>query len=306
MQNINNLIDHLVKQGKTHAWRELAEMYDIMPELPNNSRSNKKKCDFVRRLYSKLSKASEPLTKPVVKSSSIIDDFKVFISQNRKPKNIQPYLSGDPNNILVIGDTHIPYQHPDYLDFCISLQKKWNCGTIIHIGDILDFQSTTYHTPHPDGLSPYYELEIAKLEIENWNKAFPVMTVLMGNHDRRISRKLFDSQISAQWQFSLNEVLNVKWDFKTDHEFNGIYFCHGEGASARVTALQKQMSSVQGHRHSESYIDFPAKNLFAVQTAIGIDRKALAFEYAKVDPKEWLIGATVILNSKTPIIEKML
>ena len=201
---------------------------------------------------------------------------------------------------------HIPYQHPDYLDFCISLQKKWNCGTIIHIGDILDFQSTTYHTPHPDGLSPYYELEIAKLEIENWNKAFPVMTVLMGNHDRRISRKLFDSQISAQWQFSLNEVLNVKWDFKTDHEFNGIYFCHGEGASARVTALQKQMSSVQGHRHSESYIDFPAKNLFAVQTAIGIDRKALAFEYAKVDPKEWLIGATVILNSKTPIIEKML
>lgn len=295
-----DLIKHLTEKGKTHNWRELADMYNIMSDLPDTYQNRKKKCDYVRRLYAKI--------KPVVQvdsNKSLIEEFKSFIKYSKPVKEYTPHINGDPSNILVIGDTHIPYHNPKYLDFCVSLQKKWNCGTIIHIGDILDFQSTTYHTPHPDGLSPYYELEISKLEIENWKKAFPNMTVIMGNHDRRISRKLFDSQISSQWQFSLKEVLNVNWDFKIDYEYNGIYFCHGEGTTARVTALQKQMPVVQGHRHSESYIDFPAKNLFAVQCPIGIDRKTIAFEYAKTDTKEWLTGATVILNSKTPIIERL-
>lgn len=300
-----DLIKHLTESGKTHSWRELADMYNIMSDLPKTPRNQKKKCDYVRRLYAKLQLQPVTHNDTVTNKSSLIEDFKTFIRFNKPTKNYKSFTEGDPNNILVIGDTHIPYQHPDYLDFCIDLQRKWNCGKIIHIGDVLDFQSTTYHTPHPDGLSPYYELEIAKLEIENWKKAFPEMTVIMGNHDRRISRKLFDSQISSQWQFSMKDVLNVNWDFTIDYEYNNIYFCHGEGTTARVTALQKQMPVVQGHRHSESYIDYPGRNLFAIQCPIGIDRKALAFEYARTDTKEWLLGATVILNSKTPIIERM-
>ncbi len=297
-----DLIKHLTEKGKTHDWRKLADMYGILSDLPDTYQTRKKKCDYVRRLYYKLQK-EKPVT--TSQNSSLIEEFKTFIRYNKPVKNYKSYDNGNPENILVIGDTHIPYHDPNYLEFCIGLQKKWDCGKIIHIGDILDFQSTTYHTPHPDGLSPYYELEISKLEIENWKKAFPNMTVIMGNHDRRISRKLFDSQISSQWQFSLKQILNVDWDFVVDYEYNNIYFCHGEGTTARVTALQKQLSVVQGHRHSESYIDYPAKNLFAVQCPIGIDRKALAFEYARTDTKEWLLGATVILNSKTPIIEKM-
>lgn len=304
--NVTSLKKHLLEKGKSHTWRQLAEMFHIMDDLTNTRKNNKKKSDYVRRLYETLNRQTVNV-KPTVttKNDTLMDEFKSFMKTKYSAQNITPYLNGDPNNILVIGDSHIPYNHPKYLEFCMMLQKKWNCGKIIHIGDILDFNSTTFHTPHPDGLSPYYELEISKLEIEKWHKAFPEMVVTLGNHDRRVSRKLFDGQISSHWQLSLKEVLNVNWEFVTDYEYNNIYFCHGEGASARVTALQKQMSTVQGHRHSESYIDFPAKGLFAVQTPIGVDRKQLAFEYCKTDPKEWLIGATVILNSQTPIIERL-
>lgn len=305
MNDIKNLTEHLKTKGKTHTWRELAEMYNIYDELTNSRRDNKRKSDYVRRLFESINRKQNNKSELTNVNTNLIDEFKSFIKTKHNTKNITPYLNGNPNNILVIGDTHMPYHNANYLEFCMMLQKKWDCGKIIHIGDVLDFQSTTFHTPSPDGLSPYYELELAKLEVARWAKAFPEMVVTLGNHDRRISRKLFDSQISSQWQISMKDVLNVNWDFRTDYEYNNIYFCHGEGASARITALQKQMSSVQGHRHSESYIDYPAKGLFAVQTPLGVDRKQLAFEYCKTDPKEWLIGATVILDSQTPIIERM-
>jgi len=296
MTNVQSLTQHLIEKGKTHSWRELADIYSIYSDLPHNEQTNKKKSDFVRRLYYKL----QPNTEVI----SLIDDFKTFIKTKSNTNNITSY-NGNPDNILVLGDTHIPYVHPEYLDFVRHIQKKWDCGKIIHIGDVLDFHSTTYHIPHPDALSPYYEMELAKIEIEKWKSAFPDMIVTTGNHDRRVSRKMYDSQISSQWQKSIAEVLDVKWEFVNDYIYNNIYFCHGEGVTARITALQKQMSAVQGHRHSESYIDFPAKGLFAVQTPIGVNRNTLAFNYGRTDPREWLIGATVIVDSKTPIIERL-
>lgn len=296
MTNVQTLTEYLLANGKTHSWRELAEKFEIYSDLPVNRKTNKKKADFVRRLYDKL--------QPPPGVSDLLEEFKSFVKSKNITSGIEPYV-GNPNNIIVLGDTHIPYNHPEYFEFARHIQRKWNCGKVIHIGDVLDFHATTYHQPHPDALSPYYEMELAKLEIEKWKAAFPEMVVTTGNHDRRVSRKMYDSQISSQWQKSIADVLEVNWQFVNDYVYNDIYFCHGEGVTARVTALQKQMSAVQGHRHSESYIDFPAKGLFAVQTPIGVNRNSLAFNYGRMDPREWLIGVTVILDSKTPVIERL-
>jgi len=292
------LIEHLQQNGKTHSWYELAVMFNI---LPNGTK--KQRADKVRKYYNR------SILKNIVKpettvSNTLLDEFKLFLQTKRNNVNITPYLDGDVNNILVIGDTHIPHQHPEYLSFLQRIQRKWNCGTVIHIGDIVDFSSTTYHDIHPEMPSPAYEFEYTKLELLKWQKAFPNMTVTIGNHDRRVTRKLKSSQVTTNWQKSFNDVFETNWTFVPDYYFNNIYFCHGEGATARLTSLQKQCSVVQGHRHSESYIDFPAKNLFAVQCPLGVNRDSLAFEYAKVDPKEWLIGACVIVNN-TPIIERL-
>jgi predicted phosphodiesterase len=287
------LTQHFNSHGKTHSWYELALMYNILPEGSRKQRSDK-----VRRFYYRT------FTPATTKSNTLLQEFQEFIELKKSKIKITPYLSGDPNNVLVIGDTHIPHQHPEYLNFLQQLQIKWNCGKVIHIGDVVDFSSTTYHDTHPELPSPAYEFEYTKLELEKWKQAFPNMIVTIGNHDRRVTRKQKSNQIITSWQKSFNDIFDTEWEFVPEYYHNNIYFCHGEGATARVTSLQKQCSVVQGHRHSETYIDFPAKNLFAVQCPLGVNRESLAFEYAKVDPKEWTIGACVIVNG-IPIIERL-
>jgi hypothetical protein len=84
MQNQQNLIDHLIKHGKTHSWRELADMFGIMSELPDNSRNRKKKCDYVRRLYVKVVPQKIVSSSKTV-SSSVLSEWDEFI-QYKKSK----------------------------------------------------------------------------------------------------------------------------------------------------------------------------------------------------------------------------
>lgn len=294
---MTQLIQYFDKNGKDATWYEIAVACNILPEG-----TRKQRADRVRKFYNRtyLKKQSQTIQST---SDPILEEFKLFL-RSKQTSDFKPY-KGDPNNILIIGDTHIPYQHPDYLKFVIDIQKKWNCGKVIHIGDLVDFSSTTNHDLIPELPSPRYEFEITRFEIEKWSKAFPELIVTIGNHDRRVARKMKSNQIDSIWQKSFNDVFQTNWKFLPDYFYNGIYFCHGEGCTARITALQKQCSVVQGHRHSETYIDFPAKNLFAVQTPVGVNRETLAFDYARVDPKEWTLGATVILNNSIPLIEKL-
>lgn len=293
------LVQHFNQHGKSHTWYELAVMYNVLPEG-----NRKQRADKVRKFYNRVYLKSQTKTATPIKTvDPLLEEFRTFL----KSKNTIQYKSyeGNPDNILVIGDTHIPHQHPHYLDFLVGLQRKWNCGKVIHIGDIVDFTSTTFHDVNPELPSPAYEFEYAKAEIAKWKQAFPNLVVTIGNHDRRVTRKMVGNQIQRMWQKSFNDVFETDWTFVPEYYYNGIYFCHGEGATARLTALQKQASTVQGHRHSETYIDYPAKGLFAVQCPLGVNRESLAFEYAKVDPKEWTLGATIILNNSTPIIERL-
>lgn len=315
---MDKLYNHLLKKGKTDSWLNLAKQFNI---LPNGS--NKQKSDFVRRFYNRnvLKNKYEPIKfnvtlpkeafnnkevlYPKIESNTLLYEFKEFLKTKKENQiEIEPFTEGDLNNILVIGDLHIPFNHSQYLSFCINLQKKWNCGKVIFIGDILDFHASSFHESDMALPSAEYELEISKIEISKWYKAFPEAVILIGNHDRMVTRKLFNSQISAHWQKSFNEVLEVpNWKFLNEYEYNNIYFCHGEGPEAAKTCLYKQMNTVQGHQHSKCYVQYPAENIFAVQCPIGVNRKEQAFNYAKTDTKPWQIGATVILNSKTPIIE---
>ena len=99
MTNVQSLTEYLLANGKTHSWRELAEKFQIYSDLPVNRITNKKKADFVRRLYDKL--------QPPPGVSNLIEEFKSFVKTKNITANIQPY-QGDPDNILVLGDSHIP------------------------------------------------------------------------------------------------------------------------------------------------------------------------------------------------------
>ena len=218
--------------------------------------------------------------------------------------NIKP--SGNtPENILVIGDVHLPFELPGYLNFCKKVYKDFNCNKVIFIGDIIDNHFSSYHEVSTEGLGGTDELKLAIRRVADWNKAFPVADVIIGNHDRIIMRKAQSSAIPTMWIRDYKEVLNTpKWNFTESVTYNDVLYVHGEGGTARSRIKADLQSVVQGHLHTQAYCEWLVGNkvkIFGMQTGCGIDHKSYAMAYAKAGKKP-AIGCSVVLNNgKQPI-----
>ena len=49
------------------------------------------------------------------------------------------------NNVGIIGDTHEPFCHKNYRNFCYEVFDRFACGNIVHIGDEVDNAALSYH-----------------------------------------------------------------------------------------------------------------------------------------------------------------
>lgn len=220
----------------------------------------------------------------------------------------------DSDNILIIGDTHYPFMREGYLEHLLKSKKDYKCGTIIHIGDVVDNAYSSFHETNPDGHSAGDELEYAIDQLKVMYKEFPKVKVCLGNHDQIINRKAFSSGLSKRWIKGLDEVLEVPgWNFDMEHVEHGVLFTHGTGTSGQNAAynkaLNRRMSVVQGHLHSESNIRYNvSKNdiIYGMQVGCGVDDRKYAFDYAKANPRKFIISCGVILNKgKLPILLPM-
>ena len=217
-----------------------------------------------------------------------------------------PY-KGNKKNVLVIGDLHAPFTLKTYLQFCRHQQEKFDCGTVIFIGDIVDNHYSSFHDTDPSGMGADDEVNEAILQLNEWKKLFPSCYVTIGNHDAIIARKLFANGISQKYLKSFNEVFNLpkEWKFVDQIIINKVLYTHGTtNALKRMT--DARISVVQGHLHSLSYVQHSQSEidgLFAVQTGCGIDIKSFAFAYGKSFGKKPVISCAVILdNGKLPIV----
>ena len=229
--------------------------------------------------------------------------------RNQDLEKLQPYNLGNPNNILIIGDLHAPFNLPNYLEFCLEQQKKFKCGTVVFIGDVIDNHYSSYHESDPDGMSAGDELDVAINELQKYYKVFPKASVIIGNHDRLVYRKAFTGGVSRRWIKEYKEVLRVpNWDFVESLDLFDVNINHGEGGTARAKMKKELQSQIQGHLHSDLYVDFiVGKNfrIFGMQVGCGIDNKSYAMAYGKHFKKP-AIGCGVLLNKGTlPIVIPM-
>ena len=229
-------------------------------------------------------------------------------------KDYRPRLSGNKKvaydninkkerRILVIGDVHTPFVLDGYLDFCKETYAKYNCNQVIFIGDIIDNHYSSFHTSDPDGMGGGDELDYAIEEVKKWNEAFPVADVLVGNHDRIIMRKAFDSQIPQRWIKSYNDVLGTKWNWQDRVVYDNVQYVHGEGGTARTKSKNDMMSTVQGHIHTQAYCEWMVGRnfrIFGMQVGCGVDGKSYAAAYAK-NFKKQAIGCGVVFGGHTAI-----
>lgn len=213
------------------------------------------------------------------------------------------------NNILVIGDLHAPFIRRGYLDFCKQIYVKYNCDGVVFIGDLVDNHFSSFHDTDPDGHGAAEELRLAKEQIKLWYKEFPHAKVCIGNHDLIPVRKSFNAGISKIWIKSISEVLDTpNWEYAEEFIINDVLYVHGTGRKASARMLADFTSVVQGHYHSESYINYSVgrnKKMFAMQVGCGVNDKSYAMAYGKHFDKMHINCGVILENGKLPIIEYM-
>ena len=222
-------------------------------------------------------------------------------------------------NRLIIGDIHLPYTHSDYLGFCASIYDKYNCNAVSCTGDIIDSHFASFHSISTETHGAKYELDNAIEQMKDWYEVFNNDTVpngisvTLGNHDLIIARKAEDAGVDKRWVRKLNEVLGCPdWRFEEQFLHDNVLYVHGTGCSGKGIMKRVQnwgSSMVQGHIHTQSFIDFTASLndlKFGLQAPCGIDYKSFAYGYAKFHTAKPILGCAVILDSgRLPIIEPM-
>lgn len=224
------------------------------------------------------------------------------------------WKNSNERRVLVIGDTHFPFVRDGYIDFLKETYDKYNCNEVVHIGDLIDNHYSSFHDQDPDGMSASDELNAIYGQVKKLADYFPKINVITGNHDLIPNRKAFSAGLSKTWIKPIKQVLLEKklpvsnWSFFENHWADSVSYVHGTGRKARMRAKDDVINTVQGHYHSESYIEwFVGKNFkyFAMQVGCGMDDKAYAAAYGK-DFKKMHINCGVVLeNGNLPILEYM-
>lgn len=229
--------------------------------------------------------------------------------------NTESYMA-DPTNlyaiklydrrVLVIGDLHAPFTLEGYLEHCIDMYTKWDCDTVVFIGDIVDHHYSSYHETDANALGGGDELQKAIEMLKPWHDAFPNAYVTIGNHDLIISRRATTSNIPRQWVRQYKDVLETPgWVFVESLEIDDVMYTHGS-STAKTVARNDLQSIVQGHLHSQAYIEYfvgTNRKIFAFQIGCGVDKDTYAMAYGKKFKKP-IISCGVVIYSN-PYLELM-
>ena len=206
----------------------------------------------------------------------------------------------------VIGDLHAPFNHPNYIQFCIDTFKKHGVGQIVCIGDLVDYHALSRHDTEPDAMGPYAELDKAIEQVELVVKAFPKAKMCKGNHDAIPVRQAATVGLGQRFLKSFAEVLELPKTWEIDDEFviNNVLYKHGInccGENGAVNAARIEcMSVVIGHAHSFAgckYIVNPRDIRFGLNVGCGIDAKAYAFAYGRPLPRRPILCCGIVYDS---------
>jgi metallophosphoesterase superfamily enzyme len=218
-------------------------------------------------------------------------------------------LKNKERRVLIIGDLHQPFTLDSYFDHCVSVKEKYGCNEFVFIGDCIDSHFSSFHTTDVDGMGGGEELDLAINKLKRWVKESPDAYITLGNHDRIILRKAFEGGIPKAWIRSFNDILEApNWKFVDSIILDNVLYHHGEGGTARTKMKKELMSTVQGHLHTQGYIEYMVGRnykIFGMQVGSGIDKDSYAMAYAKNFGKPFLACAVVLKNGTQPILEPM-
>lgn len=210
-------------------------------------------------------------------------------------------------SILVISDSHFPFNHGDIIAFLSALKDKYKFDRVVHIGDEVDYHAISFHDSDPDLMSPGDELRTCIERLKPLYKMFPNVDVLESNHGSLVYRKQKSNGLPRSVFKSYREILEAPRGWKWHDELiirlpnnESCVFVHGK--TSNVMALSRSLSSnaVCGHFHEKFAINYwsnSKRNFWQMNVGCLIENKSLAFAYNKLNLYSPVIGVGIIIDS---------
>lgn len=207
--------------------------------------------------------------------------------------------------ILVIADTHMPFEHPGYLEFLVNIRDTVKPVEVVHIGDVADMHSVSRFPHDPDGWSAGDEFLELRRHLRQYVREFPRVKVCIGNHDARFLKAAFRAGLPTASLRSFVQVMGTGpgWRWKNFWTFPGVLFEHGSGSSRQICltrALSFRSSYVMGHTHCWAGVQYHnnGKNtIFALNVGCGINESAYPFQYAREYAHKSVLGCGVVMSA---------
>ncbi len=219
--------------------------------------------------------------------------------------------------VLVIPDLHCPAMLKGFIPFLKKIQKKHNCGRVVGIGDLVDWNAISFHEKDPSMPSASEEYRKARLQVKQVHDAFPKVDFLIGNHDSLPARKALTVGLPKEVIVDFKSLWGLKgWTIHpryADLTINGVVYRHGDkgkgGAmAAHKNAIGEFRSLVQGHLHAQAGVVYHANQgecIFGMQTGCGVDHDHPAMSYGRVYANKPIVGCGVVYSSRLAVFEPM-
>jgi predicted phosphodiesterase len=218
------------------------------------------------------------------------------------------------NVVGIIGDTHEPFCHKDYRDFCYETFNRFQVNKIVHIGDEVDNHALSYHENNSEAHSAASEADQAQEAMNKWYATFSEVSVIVGNHSALPYRKATTAGLPKRFIKTYEEIWEApegwKWHMELDIDY--VKYIHGMGSSGQNGAINRairsRQSTVIGHIHSFGGVNYHANEndiIFGLNVGCGIDATRYAFEYGKPFVNKPTLGCGIVVGGRNAMFIPM-
>jgi hypothetical protein len=207
--------------------------------------------------------------------------------------------------------------HPEYIEFLLEIQEAWSTDKVVHIGDLVDWASISYHPKAPSLKNSEQEFQDAFRQVQSLYKAFPEVDWMIGNHDALTERQASDLGLPIQVLKSYADLWGVEgWTAHPRYAnilIDNVMYQHGDRGKggafpALMNAKVEFRSVVQGHYHAAAGVQYIANQndlVFGLQTGSGVDHHKEAMDYGKKYAQKPLLGCGIVIDGHTALYEPM-
>lgn len=221
------------------------------------------------------------------------------------------------SKVLIVGDTHCPGMRAGYVDFLQRVADRYSIDRVVHIGDLVDWSSISYHEKSPALHNASLEYKKAFRQVATLTKAFPKADWLIGNHCSLTERQAATVGLPSELLKSYAELWNVGWTIHPRFSkliIDGVAYSHGDSGRGGQMAAMKQAkdnfrSTVIGHFHSQAGVQCwanPEYRVFGLSVGCGIDVRRMQFDYGRKFSQKPVLGCGVVINGKQAYFEPWL